>query len=130
MELVGICARFPVPCPVCGDEDEHASWRETVTGSPATFCPHPAEPGHGTGCCCAGLAEAPWVVRPVPPTLEQRVAALEDAVRRIQGWGSPEDVKRILPGIQRALLRQAKANPVPHLSTAARTRTGTPGATR
>ena len=126
MELVGIGVRFPNPCPVCGDEDEHASWRETVTGSPATFCPHPAEPGHGTGCCCAGLAEPPWIARPRPPTLEERVAALEDAVRRMQGWGSREDVqKRILPEIQRALMRQARMN-----STAARTRTGTPGATR
>ena len=122
MELTGICARFPNPCPVCGDEDEHASWRETVSGSPCTFCPHPAEPGHGTGCCCAGLTEPPWIVRPAPPTLEQRVAALEDAVRRMQGVG---DVKRILPEIQRALLRQARAN-----GTAARTRTGIPGATR
>ena len=118
-------SRFPNPCPVCGDEDGHASWRETVTGSPATFCPHPAEPFHGTGCCCAGLAEPPWIVRPRPATLEERVAALEDAVRRMQGSVSPQDVRRIMPEIQRALLRQARAN-----STAARTRTGTPGATR
>ena len=125
MEPVGICARFPNPCPVCGDEGEHASWRETVTGSPCTFCPHPAEPGHGTGCCCAGLAEPPWIVRPRAPTLEERVAALEDAVRRLSGFGTAGDVKRILPEIQRALLHQARVN-----GTAARTRTGIPGATR
>ena len=119
-------ARFPNPCPVCGDEGEHASWRETVTGSPATFCPHPAEPFHGTGCCCAGLAEPPWIIGPAAPTLEQRVAALEDAVSRMQGsWSPAADVERILPEIRRVLLRQARAN-----STAARTRTGIPGATR
>ena len=120
--------RFENPCPVCGDEEEHAAFRESVTGSPATFCPHPREPGHGTGCCCAGLAEPPWIVRPRPPTLEERVAALEEAVARMQGWGSPADVKRIVAEVQRALLRQARANP--SLGTAARTRTGTPGATR
>lgn len=45
---------FPNPCPVCGANDEHAAWLATIKGSPATLCPHPAERGHGTGCCCAG----------------------------------------------------------------------------
>ena len=46
---------FPNPCPVCGATDEHAEWAEGVADySPATFCPHPRERGHGTGCCCAG----------------------------------------------------------------------------
>ena len=103
-------ARFPNPCPVCGDEDEHASWRETVSGSPATVCPHPAEPGHGTGCCCAGLAIPPWIVRPVPPTLEQRVAALEDAVGRMPGRLSASQVKAVTSQIQAQLIRQAQRN--------------------
>jgi hypothetical protein len=107
-------ARFPVPCPVCGDDGEHAAWRKTVTGSPATFCPHPEEPGHDTGCCCAGLAIPPWIVRPVPPTLEQRVAALEDAVRRLQGHAPPglsaAQVKAIAAQIQAKFLEQAKNN--------------------
>jgi hypothetical protein len=105
-------ARFPDPCPVCGSEDEHASWRAGVTGSPATFCPHPAEPGHGTGCCCAGLAIPPWIVRPVPPTLEQRVAALEKAAERAEGRGglglSGTQVKAVAAQIQANLLQQAK----------------------
>ena len=118
-------AHFPNPCPVCGDEEEHASWRRTVTGSPATCCPHPAELGHGTGCCCAGLAIPPWIVRPKPPepaTLEERVAALEDAVGRMQGRTrlrqlppvnmsadlSPVQVKTITAQIQAELLKQAK----------------------
>lgn len=106
-------ARFPNPCPVCGDEDEHARWREetnaALLSSPATYCPHPREPGHGTGCTCSGLAEPPWIVRPRPPTLEERVAALEKAVADIQGWGSPADVKRIAAEVQRVLVHRAHA---------------------
>lgn len=53
--------RFPNPCPVCLSHDDHADWRQAATASPgwmfsATHCPHPGEPGHGTGCCCAGIS--------------------------------------------------------------------------
>ena len=58
---------FPSPCPVCGVTDGHAAWRATVTGSPATFCPHPGERGHGTGCCCAGLSARRWSYRMATP---------------------------------------------------------------
>src|ERR1039457_5431250 len=61
---------FPNPCPVCGTTDEHAAWAQggATLGSPATFCPHPAESGHGTGCCCAGpAAPARWAQAGAPP---------------------------------------------------------------
>ena len=48
---------FPVPCPVCGSTDEHAEFRARSNGMGCTFCPHPAQPGHGTGCCCAGRSK-------------------------------------------------------------------------
>jgi hypothetical protein len=82
--------RFPNPCPVCGDTDEHAAWRATVTGSPCTLCPHPAERGHGTGCCCAGLSGplrgSPNCGKRQPPVpdLEERVAALEAAIAALE----------------------------------------------
>ena len=82
-------ARFPNPCPVCGDGDEHVSWRATVSGSPATLCPHPAERGHGTGCCCAGLSSPLALLAGSPsspfaaPGLEERVAALEAIVAKL-----------------------------------------------
>ena len=82
-------ARFPNPCPVCGDKAEHASWRGTVTGSPATLCPHPAERGHGTGCCCAGLSSPLALLAGSPsspfaaPGLEERVAALEAIIAKL-----------------------------------------------
>ena len=89
---------FPNPCPVCGADDDHAEWRVQSEDSSgwmfgATHCPHPGERGHGTGCCCAGRSRSifasgtaadagPW---PIPPSpLEQRVAALEAAVERLE----------------------------------------------
>jgi len=60
---------FLNPCEVCGAADEHAEAMEAtfraVAGNlpVATVCPHPGEPGHGTGCCCAGLS------RPLPGAL-------------------------------------------------------------
>src|ERR1017187_5985689 len=77
---------FPNPCPVCGTTDEHAAWAQggATLGSPATFCPHPAEPGHGTGCCCAGrsrpLTAELLTATAGTPSLEDRVAALEAAM--------------------------------------------------
>ena len=47
---------FPNPCTVCGSTDEHAEFRARSSGMGCTVCPHPAQPGHGTGCCCAGLS--------------------------------------------------------------------------
>jgi hypothetical protein len=77
-------ARFPNPCPLCGANDEHAAWAASVQGSPCTFCPHPAEPGHGTGCCCAGRPTWPPTSLSLSaagaPSLEERVAALEATV--------------------------------------------------
>jgi hypothetical protein len=77
---------FPNPCPVCGTTDEHAAWAQggATLGSPATFCPHPAESGHGTGCCCAGRSKS-WTAELLTatagtPSLEDRVAALEAAM--------------------------------------------------
>jgi hypothetical protein len=45
---------WPNPCPVCGAEDDHAAWRRGffAAGGFGDLCPHPAEPGHGTGCEC------------------------------------------------------------------------------
>jgi hypothetical protein len=96
-------ARFPDPCPICGDTGEHAFWRETVT-----YCPHPTEPGHGVGCHCAGLAEPPWIASPATPlTLEQRVAVLEDAA----GPGlTAAQIKQVVTQVQARLLEQAKRN--------------------
>jgi hypothetical protein len=73
---------FANPCPVCGATDEHAEWAASVQGSPCTFCPHPAEPGHGTGCCCAGRPTWPPTSLSAvgAPCLDERVAALEAAV--------------------------------------------------
>ncbi len=47
---------FPNPCPVCGNSDDHADFGAASSGFSATFCPHPAQRGHGTGCCCAGVS--------------------------------------------------------------------------
>ena len=65
---------FANPCPVCGAEDEHAAWAQGVSGSPATFCPHPRERGHGTGCCCAGRSSS---VFGFPPMSDEDVAAFK-----------------------------------------------------
>ena len=52
---------FPNPCPVCGNTDDHADFRAGNPGFGATFCPHPGDRGHGTGCCCAGISrETEW----------------------------------------------------------------------
>ena len=48
---------FPNPCTVCGSTDEHAEFRARSSGMGCTVCPHPAQPGHGTGCCCAGRSK-------------------------------------------------------------------------
>lgn len=75
---------FPVPCPVCGADDEHAAWREAhpSSGFSATYCPHPAGTGHGTGCCCAGLSKSPFDRVPAlqPPAADIRYED-EDANR-------------------------------------------------
>lgn len=78
---------FPNPCPVCGADDDHAAWQaqsEAVSGWPfaATHCPHPANPGHGTGCCCGGVSRETAQRRmteilAAPSPLERRVATLE-----------------------------------------------------
>ena len=56
---------FPNPCPVCGATDDHAEWARGffAAGGFGDLCPHPAERGHGTGCCC--LAR-----RPLPSPLD------------------------------------------------------------
>lgn len=58
---------FPNPCTVCGADDEHEAWRQQAFATPgmqysATICPHPAEPGHGSGCCCMGRSEYPFAM--------------------------------------------------------------------
>ena len=88
---------FPNPCPVCGADDDHAAWRAPAEDSPgrwsrATFCPHPAEPGHGTGCCCAGLPRPIFAFGTVADAgpfpyassrLEERVTTLEEFARQV-----------------------------------------------
>lgn len=81
-------SEFPNPCPVCGNSDDHADFRAGNPGFGATFCPHPAERGHGTGCCCGGMSRETAKRRmdellSAPSPLEQRVAALEEAVERL-----------------------------------------------
>ena len=81
---------FANPCPVCGATDEHAAWAgDGHSFHGATFCPHPREPGHGTGCCCAGRSR-PWtaglpaelLTAPAgAPSLVERVATLEATVQ-------------------------------------------------
>lgn len=137
--LPDLSGRFPNPCPVCGADDEHAEWRETVHGSPATLCPHPREPGHGTGCCCAGRSQ-PFTAAGLPAphqcmacgqslprftsvsaaekTLEDRVAVLEDDAALLAR------LERLWPELLRREMRRQASG------TAARTRTGIPGATR
>lgn len=77
---------FPNPCPVCGADDDHAEWRGPAADPPwwnfsATICPHPREPGHGTGCTCMGVSretrQRQMQEALSQPTLDQRVAALE-----------------------------------------------------
>src|ERR1039457_1915326 len=98
---------FPNPCPVCGTTDEHAAWAQggATLGSPATFCPHPREPGHGTGCCCAGRSR-PWtaglpaelLTAPAgAPSLEERVTALEECIRfPLRMHLSPDEIRQLL----------------------------------
>lgn len=80
---------FPNPCPVCGSTDEHAEFRARANGMGCTFCPHPAQPGHGTGCCCAGRSKPLMAYSltelglPAPSSLEQRIADLEATVDRL-----------------------------------------------
>ena len=125
--------RFANPCPVCGADDDHAermrSTREAAARWPVyTICPHPEQPGHGSGCFCA--------MRPaeLPVSLEERVAALEAAVERLSQPETDEAftgrLRRVWPEILRWQTRLAMANSWRPLGTAARTRTGTPGATR
>jgi len=75
---------FPNPCPVCGATDEHKeAMGDAARFSPATLCPHPREPGHGTGCCCAGRSKPPWdVALPAFPAMQQY-----DELRRRRGEG-------------------------------------------
>jgi hypothetical protein len=96
---------FPVPCPVCGSGDEHEQWRSRIKPTDCgDLCPHPSEPGHGTGCCCAGYStprfgpispilpvpvDAPAgdaVSSPLPLYAEvvRRVMALEAEVERLR----------------------------------------------
>lgn len=78
---------FPNPCPVCGAIDEHEeAMRGLAAASPCTLCPHPREPGHGTGCCCAGRSKPAYdydgAVEPgtlkEPRSLAERVTMLEE----------------------------------------------------
>jgi hypothetical protein len=88
--VAGAVTPFANPCHVCGATDEHAAWAgDGHSFHGATFCPHPREPGHGTGCCCAGRSR-PWtaglpaelLTAPAgAPSLEERVAALEECTR-------------------------------------------------
>jgi hypothetical protein len=84
--VAGAVTPFANPCPVCGATDEHAAWAGDVHGfQGATFCPHPRELGHGTGCCCGGRSK-PWTAELIPDParpldIEERVAALEKCIR-------------------------------------------------
>ena len=84
--MAGAVTPFANPCPVCGATDEHAAWAGDVHGfQGATFCPHPRELGHGTGCCCGGRSK-PWTAELIPDParpldIEERVAALEKCIR-------------------------------------------------
>src|ERR1035441_9639951 len=84
--VAGAVTPFASPCPVCGATDEHAAWAGDVHGfQGATFCPHPRELGHGTGCCCGGRSR-PWTAELIPDParpldIEERVAALEKCIR-------------------------------------------------
>ena len=81
---------FPNPCPVCGSTDEHAEFRERSNGMGCTFCPHPAQPGHGTGCCCAGRSK---------PLLAYSLAEL--------GFPAPSSPAPLTPDEIRQLLRES-----------------------
>lgn len=108
---------FPNPCPVCGSTDEHAEFRARLNGMGCTVCPHPGEPGHGTGCCCAGLSKPLSACTTAqltggvslssvsPPSLEERVAALEARMAPVtltfQTWEplTPEQVAELRSSI-------------------------------
>jgi hypothetical protein len=102
--------RFPNPCPVCGVTDEHAAWRETVTGSPCTYCPHPAEPGHGTGCCCAGCPDsAPVSLAKLAAEILRQEQGLADGTLVRGGgfiWPNPARQDALGPDEIRSLLRE------------------------
>ena len=84
--MAGAVTPFANPCPVCGATDEHAAWAgDGHSFHGATFCPHPRELGHGTGCCCGGRSK-PWTAELIPDParpldIEERVAALEKCIR-------------------------------------------------
>jgi hypothetical protein len=107
-------AEFPNPCLVCGSTDEHAEFRARANGGGCTFCPHPAQPGHGTGCCCAGrskplraysLTELGLSPSPPPPLTKDEIRQLlrecvtvvapgETLVIRGRDW-TPNQVREI-----------------------------------
>ena len=106
---------FPNPCPVCGSEDEHAAWAASVGPfSPATFCPHPAQPGHGTGCCCAGRPKP--LLAPPPPQEErewwvrtlagEKVTAADHLKRALELMAFSEQTKRANPDKGYAIVRE------------------------
>ena len=113
---------FPNPCPVCGADDDHVErMGDAARYSPATLCPHPAEPGHGTGCCCAGVSRETRERRTAgalaAPTLEQRVAALEEMLAHpvrliLPSWDplTPEQEAELRETTEAAL----KAGPYQH----------------
>ena len=93
---------FPNPCPVCGADDDHAEQMgDAAKYSPATLCPHPREPGHGTGCCCAGVSRETRLTRGIaypddferwPPQVQQEWLEGYRALHfpKLRWWEKPE----------------------------------------
>src|ERR1017187_9594981 len=100
--VAGAVTPFANPCPVCGATDERAARAGDVHGfQGATFCPHPRELGHGTGCCCGGRSK-PWTAELIPDParpldIEERVAALEECIRfPLRMHLSPDEIRQLL----------------------------------
>jgi hypothetical protein len=113
---------FPNPCPVCGATDDHAErMGDAARYSPATLCPHPAEPGHGTGCCCAGISRETrqrQIQEAISrPTLEDRVAALERRFAPLQITYSsvPSLTEAELDRLKEDMAEALELGPLPHV---------------